>query len=109
MEQLSDTLKLFVVIVATLFVKFLMTEIEPNDEETKHQKKMRRRQAVGGMLAGGMLAYYGHEPFIALFNLDPSARNLTVIFLAFFGEHIVREAMRAEFIKGFFNRIGGSK
>lgn len=53
------------------------------------------KAAIGGLLAGGVIAYYGSDPVLRWIDgLTVDDRNLVVIALAFTGEHIARWLIR---------------
>ena len=78
-------------ITLTLFAKWLMTEEAPVDDEHPGAKKLRSRRAYGGVIAGGLVAYYGHEPLISSVDIFTEATIIPlIIVLTISGEHFFR-------------------
>jgi hypothetical protein len=68
-----------------------MTETPPNEGASDHELRQNRKRAYGGIIAGGIVAYYGHLPLINYFDvLTLDADIPVVIALAISGEHIFR-------------------
>ena len=91
MNRMYEEVEIFIAIVLTLLAKFLMTETPLSDEATELQKKQNRKRAYGGIIAGGICAYYGHTPLIEYFDVLTVEADIPVtIALAISGEHIFR-------------------
>lgn len=57
---------------------------------TPEKKEQTRKQAVAGIVAGGVCAFYGTDYILEQFSIALSDRDIVVIGLVFTGEHIVR-------------------
>lgn len=91
MTKIFQEFELLIAIGLTLFAKWLMTEEPPHEDDTAHSRQLRRRRAYGGIIAGGIVAFYGHEPLIKYFEvLTVEAQIPIVIALAISGEHVFR-------------------
>lgn len=98
-DSMKDKLEIFVVIALTLFAKWLMTEEPIKNEEDEIARRLRRKRAYGGAIAGALIAYYGPELLI-LWSKSPESivsgmftSELLVpmtIILALSGEHVFR-------------------
>lgn len=106
-----DRLELLVAIFFASLAKWFLTEEPPDEEEPATHAKVRRRRALGGIMAGMICGYYGHEPFLRSFD-NWSEENfndviLVSVFLTIVGEHVFRWAisLRSEAIGKFFQRI----
>lgn len=86
-----NELQLASAIALTTFAKFLMTDEGPVDGETEAQASLRKRRALGGIISGMVLAYYGHDAVLRYIGLDPVKDQIIVaIVLAMTGEHMAR-------------------
>ncbi len=87
----AETLKLWAAIIASVVVKFLLTDDELEERPTRARIWQRRRRAIGGILAGILIAYFGYEPVIRWVPVfTPEDKIVVAIGLGFTGEHITR-------------------
>ena len=91
MTRLYEDVELYIVIALTLFAKWLMSEEPPAENETSFEKRLRRKRAYGGLIAGALCAYYGPQILMAYFEVftDDLLIPMTII-MALSGEHIFR-------------------
>lgn len=94
MQKINELLhewELFLVIILTLFAKWLMTEQPIPEDEDTIQKVLRRRRAYGGVLAGALTAYYGPQILILWFDFFTNEQIIPMtIVAALSGEHLFR-------------------
>ena len=91
MTKFYEQVELLGVIMLTLLAKWLMTEEPHKDDLGERERKLRNRKAYGGIVAGGVVAYYGHIPLIENFDfLNAESDIPVVIVLAISGEHLFR-------------------
>lgn len=103
-----EQIKLWVAIALTLAVKWLLSTAAPPRDETPEKRIVRRRQTIGGLLAGVVSGYYGHEWVIEVFDtFGERDKILVAIVLAFTGEHIFRTLLEIgpTDIKAFLSRV----
>ena len=89
--KIFEQAEIGLVIGLTLFAKWLMTEELPAEDEDLKTKKLRVRRAYGGIIAGGLVAYYGHTPLIShveVFTEDTIIPLIIVLTIS--GEHLFR-------------------
>lgn len=77
-------------ILLTALAKHLMTDEGPEEGETKEGRAMRHRRALGGVITGVLVAYYGHPVAIRLLGLHEEDRIIVAIVLAMTAEHMAR-------------------
>jgi len=99
MQQMLEDTELFIVIILTLIAKWLMSEEPIPEDETPQTKRLRRKRAYGGVIAGAMTAYYGPGLLILWSNSSDSlvyglfSSDLIIpltIIMTLSGEHIFR-------------------
>lgn len=89
-----ETIKVFMIMGLTAVAKLLLTVEEPPKNETNRGKWTRRYRASGGVMAGFILAYYGHDWLIARLDaLTVSDTTMVIIVLTLTGEHVFRGVM----------------
>lgn len=89
--RIYEELELAIAIVLTLLAKWLMTEEPPKKTDSDFSKRLRRRRSYGGIIAGGIVAFYGHTILINHVEiLTEEARIPIVIALTISGEHVFR-------------------
>ncbi|GHE88197.1 hypothetical protein GCM10016455_05400 [Aliiroseovarius zhejiangensis] len=110
--QYAEDVKFWVAVALTTFIKWLFTDEVAPEDETPIERRIRLRRALGGILAGFLAAYYGHEWIIGkIESLTEDDTVIVAIVLAITGEHIMRALMSisAETIRDFIVRKLGGK
>ena len=94
-----ENIELYIVIVLTLFAKWLMTEEPLEKEDSAIHRKFRRKRAYGGAIAGALIGYYGPNLLILWSNHSDTfvsgvfTKELIIpmtIIMALSGEHVFR-------------------
>jgi hypothetical protein len=78
---LGQDIRFWMTVFMASLLKWLFT---PED----HQQT--RKQAIAGIVAGAVCAFYGSDYILTKFEIASSDRDIVVIGLVFTGEHIVR-------------------
>lgn len=80
MSVLGEDMRFWITIAVASLLKWFFTPT-----------KQTAKQAIAGIIAGAVSAYYGHDWVIRTFeSLTPEDRDIVVIGLVITGEHLVR-------------------
>ena len=107
MIKLAEQAEIGIVIGMTLFAKWLMSEDLPPEDESPKLKKHRKRRAYGGIIAGVLVAFYGHGPLISYIDLFTEDITIPlIIVLTISGEHLFRALITKtpEWVKSYVER-----